>query len=295
MSGTFDFIRAKYPEIAQDGEKAESYLFSDDNACMFYISRVFDNVLKAACGAKNITLKEENGQERKLIDLIDELAEKKLADKKTLRILHNMRKFRNKNAHNEAVSFNDNLNLFKQAELLCRWLMKLSGNDKSYNDNNHSDDGKISILNLMKEYQRDFTYAEKKYNGRTLTLIGGRVLKVQSSNEGNIVTLSSAEVYDKKSGIGVKYQVDCYFSSERVKALKPGQNFTATGIWKRNKLINCVWITERPAAERNVTYTPENRPQRKRTRKMRLKDKILAVWLILGLAAFIYVLLFGNK
>ena len=84
MAGSFEFIRDIFPEIAEDAEKAESYLHTDNAACTLYISRVLDSIIKAACKSGNITLKSD-GKERGLAELIDELAEKRIADRRIVR------------------------------------------------------------------------------------------------------------------------------------------------------------------------------------------------------------------
>ena len=76
MPGSFEFMRRQFPEIAEDGEKAESYLHTDSAACTLYISRILDGVVKTACKSGSIALKSE-GQDRNLVELIDELGEKK--------------------------------------------------------------------------------------------------------------------------------------------------------------------------------------------------------------------------
>lgn len=100
MNGSFNFIGNIFPEIAEDAHRAESYLYTDSEACTLYISRVLDGIVKRGCTSENISLKVD-GKDRGLAELIDELAQRRIADTKTIRTMHSMKISRNKNAHNE--------------------------------------------------------------------------------------------------------------------------------------------------------------------------------------------------
>ena len=294
MSGSFDFMREKFPEISDDGQKAENYLFTDNAACVFYISRVFDNILKTLCTLNNINLKSE-GKDRNLSDLIDELKQKKIISGKILRILHNMRMFRNKNAHNEDTSEKDSIELLKQARVLCKWLMKSYGGNasesKESNDRSHIN---ISITDLMNEYERDKTSAGRKYEGRQMTITGGHVLKVKRSAYGEdafiVILMSKPE--DKSAVMSTVHKVDCYFPlrlEERLSTLTPGKNFTATGTWQNGKLKNCTWKTE--GKRRNIFFSRRRDGEKHSVRKWRFKEKLLFAWLIICLILVILALL----
>lgn len=249
MPGGFEFMKGKFPEIAEDGQKAENYIFTDNAACMLYISRVFDGAVKTVCRLNNISLKSED-RERNLSDLIDELQQKKIVRGNILRIMHNMRVFRNKNAHNEETSQKDSLNLLEQARTLCEWLMKNYGKDdpvsKKKKNLSHI---KISLIGLMSEYGRNPVSAKKKYEGRPMTITGGRVLKVKRSEYGEdafIVSLVSSPV-NNSALMSTVYKADCYFPlkfESQLSTLTPGKNFSTTGTWQGGKLKNCVWKAE---------------------------------------------------
>ena len=290
MPGSFDFMRSKFPEISDDGQKAENYLFTDNAACMFYISRVFDNILKTLCTLNNINLKSE-GRDRNLSELIDELKQKKIISGKITRILHSMRIFRNKNAHNEDTSQKENIMLLKQAETLCEWLMKNYGGNKSViTENANLSHVTISITDLMNEYEQDSISAGKKYNGRHMTITGGRVLKVRRSQEGEnafvVSLLSSPE--NVSAVMSTVHKVDCYFPlslEERLSTLTPGKNFTATGTWHGQKLKNCTWKSE--GKKRNIF-----------SRKKYDEAKswyVNKIFLPLLIIAVILAVLFGNR
>ena len=156
--------------------------------------------------------------------------------------MHSMRIFRNKNAHNEDTSQNDNARLLKQARSLCKWLVK--NNSPEHNKSSRT---RISITDIMKEYRQDAFSAGRKYDGRALTLTGGKILKVTQSGYGNnslVVSLLSPPAETDSGMTSTTYKVDCYFPESlkyKIDTLKPGQSFTATGTWENRRLINCVW------------------------------------------------------
>ena len=233
MAGKFEFLRDKFPDIAEDGEKAETYLYTDNAACMLYISRVFDNFVKELCKANNIDLKSD-GQDRTLAELIDELARRRIVWGRRLGLMHKIRIFRNKNAHNEDTSQNDNIQLLKQVRTLCVWLAR-----------NQTKEGqsRLSIIDIMSSFKRNPVLARNKYEGRTLTITGGKVLKVaQTGNEFSVSLVSSL-------ADNTVYRVDCVFPASmeaQLRTLKPGQFFTATGTWRGRNLMDCVWDSGRP-------------------------------------------------
>ena len=291
MSGSFDFMRSKFPEISEDGQKAENYLFKDNAACVFYISRVFDNILKTLCTLNNISLKSE-GKDRNLSELIDELKDKKIIGGKILRILHSMRMFRNKNAHNEDTSQKDSVMLMKQARTLCEWLVKNYGGNKSViTENTNLSHATISINEIMNEYEQDSSSAGKKYNGRRVTIKGGHVLKVKRVGDAFVVTLLS-KPEDNSAVMTTVHKVDCYFPSrleERLRTLTPGKNFSATGTWQNGKLKNCTWKAE--GKKRNIFFSRRSDGEGRSVRKWRFKEKLLFAWIIVCLFLVILAIL----
>lgn len=256
MAGKFKFLRNKFPEIAQDGEKAESYLYTDNAACMLYISRVFDNVVKELCRANNIGLKSD-GQDRTLAELIDELARRKIVHGRRLGLMHKIRIFRNKNAHNQDTSQNDNIQLLKQVRTLCVWLVR---------NQTPEDTSRISIIDIMSSFKRNPVLARNKYEGRTLTLTGGKVLKVTPMGNEFSVSLVSSPADN------TVYRVDCVFPARmepQIRTLKPGQFFTATGTWRGRNLMDCVWDSGRP------------QKTRQRSRRWTWRDRLAPIYIIL--------------
>lgn len=122
MQSNFDFLSGKFPELAEYGRKAEKYLYADNEVCMFFISRIFDNAVKCICSFNDV---ETDGT--KLAEPINELFKKKAVDESIYLLLEMMRSFRNGNAHNKDYSLNDSMTLLQMSHILCEWLMAKYG------------------------------------------------------------------------------------------------------------------------------------------------------------------------
>ena len=122
MQSNFEFLREKFPELADDGRKAEKYLYSDNEVCMFFISRIFDNIVKYICKFHDV---KNNGTN--LAEPISELFRNKAIDESIYLTLEMMRTFRNGNAHNKDYSLNDSMILLQVSHFMCEWLMETYG------------------------------------------------------------------------------------------------------------------------------------------------------------------------
>ena len=123
MTSNFDFLAGKFPELADDGRKAEKYLYADNEVCMFFISRIFDNAVKYICGFNNVKTNGTN-----LAEPINEMFQSKAIDESIYLLLEMMRTFRNGNAHNKDYSLNESMILLQMSHVLCEWLMETYGN-----------------------------------------------------------------------------------------------------------------------------------------------------------------------
>ena len=122
MPSNFNFLAEKFPELADDGRKAEKYLYADNEVCMFFISRIFDNVVKYLCSVNEV-----NNDGTKLAEPINDLFQKKAIDEGVYLLLEMMRNFRNGNAHNKDYSLNESMILLQMSHILCEWLMEVYG------------------------------------------------------------------------------------------------------------------------------------------------------------------------
>ena len=122
MQSNFNFLAGKFPELADDGRKAEKYLYADNEVCMFFISRIFDNVVKYLCSVNGV-----NNDGIRLAEPINDLFQKNAIDEGVYLLLEMMRTFRNGNAHNKDYSLNESMILLQMSHVLCEWLMETYG------------------------------------------------------------------------------------------------------------------------------------------------------------------------
>lgn len=120
MAGNFEFLRNKFPDLAENGAKAESYLDSDNKACMSYISAIFDSALKHICKFNGI----DTSTEDKYAEWIVELRTRGIIDYNMNKTLHDLRIARNAHSHNEDNSFTASYRqtLLAQCLTVCTWL-----------------------------------------------------------------------------------------------------------------------------------------------------------------------------
>ena len=122
MQSNFNFLAEKFPKLAEYGRKAEKYLYADNEVCMFFISRIFDNVVKYLCAVNNV-----NNDGIRLAEPINDLFQKNAIDEGVYLLLETMRIFRNGNAHNKDYSLNESMILLQVSHILCEWLMENYG------------------------------------------------------------------------------------------------------------------------------------------------------------------------
>ena len=122
MLSNFNFLAEKFPKLAEYGRKAERFLYSDNEVCMFFISRIFDNVVKYLCAVNHV-----NNDGIRLAEPINELFQKNAIDEGVYLLLDMMRTFRNGNAHNKDYSLNESMILLQMSHVLCEWLMETYG------------------------------------------------------------------------------------------------------------------------------------------------------------------------
>ena len=289
-----------FAAVSADIEKAEGYLYTDSAACMTYISRALEGTVKAVCEARNIPLRSD-GQDRKLVELIDELGRRKIAGRKILHLLHNLRMHRNRNAHNESVSLADNMKLIEEAREVHEWFANVSGQKKQAapQKERHDDSSyvKTSLNAIMNEYARNPAAASRKYEGKLITITGATVQAVRRSGQSDEIIVTLLSKYETvQSGASIAYNADCFYPARheaRVRNLKEGEKFAATGIWKGRKLTGCVWSSDKVSVHSGNMKTQVSRHE---SRKHGGCDEIpLALRVIIAAAAVIIVILLGRS
>ena len=233
--GKFDFVQAKFPELAEYGNKAESFLNSDLETCGYHLSRVFESSIEIICGLNNVSTKESDGKDREKREIIDELQNAGVIDSNIARTLTSMRRTRNKVAHNDNITPSEIRAFFQDSLSVCNWLMqKDRGSVKtstrpqaSQTVSQPSTHGALTINKILEDYRRNSIVAEEKYEGKRIT-IKGRIYSV-----GKYYVL----LEDEDDELYADGSVYCYFrqdAKDLLRKLKSGQKFTVTGTW-------CYW------------------------------------------------------
>lgn len=123
MKSNFFFLEADFPVLAQFGQKAEAYLYSDSNSCLMKLGMIGETIVNLMFTYDRIALPFENTAVNRIATLFREgLLTQDLVD-----ILHALRKARNKAVHDNYASVSDGKSLLQMAHSLCEWFMQTYG------------------------------------------------------------------------------------------------------------------------------------------------------------------------
>ena len=123
MNSNFSFMNNDFPVLAQFGQKAEAYLYSDSNSCLMKLGMIGETIVNLMFTYDRIALPIENTAVNRITTLFREgLLTQDLVD-----ILHALRKTRNKAVHDNYASVSDGKTLLQMAHGLCEWFMQTYG------------------------------------------------------------------------------------------------------------------------------------------------------------------------
>ena len=123
MKSNFEFLSLYWPDIAQIGAAAESYLYTDPNACIIKLGMAAERITSEALRIENITLAEESAQ----VNRIKVLDREGLLPQNINNILFALRKARNDAVHNGTGSMDKAKTLLRMTYNLCCWFMEVYG------------------------------------------------------------------------------------------------------------------------------------------------------------------------
>lgn len=123
MSSNFDFLSEKFPVLADYGQKAEKYLFSDSNSCLMKLGMIGETVVNLMFKYDHIQYPYDNTA----VTRIDTLYREGMIDSGIQDILHALRKIRNKAVHENYSSVDDGKALLQMAYSLCVWFYQIYG------------------------------------------------------------------------------------------------------------------------------------------------------------------------
>ena len=123
MPSNFNFLEEKFPVLADYGQKAEKYLYSDSNSCLMKLGMIGETVVNLMFKYDHIHYPYDNTA----VTRIDTLYREGLIDSGIQDILHALRKTRNKAVHENYSSVDDGKALLQMAYSLCVWFYKIYG------------------------------------------------------------------------------------------------------------------------------------------------------------------------
>lgn len=119
----FDFLKEKFPVLANFGEIAEKYLYSDSNSCLLKLGMIGETIVNLIFIYDRIDLPVDNTSANRIHTLYREgVVTSDLAD-----ILHGLRKIRNKAVHENYASVEDGKIFIQMAYSLTEWFMQTYG------------------------------------------------------------------------------------------------------------------------------------------------------------------------
>ena len=119
----FSFLNEKFPVLANFGELAEQYCYSDSNSCLMKLGMIGETIVNLIFTYDRIQLPEDNTAVKRIDTLLREgLITRDLSD-----ILHALRKSRNKAVHENYASVEDGKVLLEMTYGLCEWFMQTYG------------------------------------------------------------------------------------------------------------------------------------------------------------------------
>ncbi len=123
MKSNFAFLNSYFPVLANFGELAEKYLYSDSNACLMKLGMLGETIVNLCFTYDKIPLPQDNTAANRINKLFREgMIAPDLKD-----IFHALRVNRNKAIHENYDSVEDGKALIQMAHSLCEWFMQTYG------------------------------------------------------------------------------------------------------------------------------------------------------------------------
>lgn len=124
MKSNFDFLKKYWPALAQIGETAEHYLYSDPNSCMYKLGMFGERLVHEIFAFEKLS---EPTYDNTHANRIRILKRERLIPKKIDDILYALRKNRNDAVHKYINSVDDSKTLLSLTYNLAVWFMEVYG------------------------------------------------------------------------------------------------------------------------------------------------------------------------
>lgn len=123
MNSNFEFLRGDFPVLANFGELAEKYCYSDSNSSLMKLGMIGETIVNLMFTYDRIPLPKENTAAVR----INVLVRNGLLTRDLATILHGLRKIRNKAVHENYTSIDDSKKFLPMAYGICEWFMQTYG------------------------------------------------------------------------------------------------------------------------------------------------------------------------
>jgi len=123
MKSNFAFLKDNFPVLANFGELAEKYLYSDSNSCLMKLGMIGETIVNLIFTYDRIPLPYDNTAVKR----IDTLFREGMISRDLVDVLHALRKIRNKAVHENYASVDDGKALIQMAYSLSEWFMQTYG------------------------------------------------------------------------------------------------------------------------------------------------------------------------
>ena len=123
MKSNFAFLNSHFPVLANFGELAEKYLYSDSNSCLMKLGMIGETIVNLCFTYDRIPLPQDNTAAVRINSLFRE----GMVTRDLKEVLHALRISRNKATHENYASVEDGKTLLQMAYSLCEWFMQTYG------------------------------------------------------------------------------------------------------------------------------------------------------------------------
>lgn len=123
MASNFKFLEKEFPVLANFGNLAEQYCYTDPNSCLMKLGMIGETIVNLMFIYDKIPAPYDNSAVKR----INVLSSEGLLTKDLVDILHALRKVRNKAAHENYAEASDCPIFLQMAHSLCEWFMQTYG------------------------------------------------------------------------------------------------------------------------------------------------------------------------
>jgi type I restriction enzyme R subunit len=116
-------LKSDFPVLANFGELAEKYLYSDSNSCLMKLGMIGETIVNLIFTYDRIPLPSDNTA----VNRIDALYREGMITRDLVDVLHALRKIRNKAVHENYASIGEGKTLLQMAYGLCEWFYQTYG------------------------------------------------------------------------------------------------------------------------------------------------------------------------